>query len=115
MRKTAVGIFLFLMACSVRAQAPTAATDITAAQIQAFLKDGPHDRTSDRAIRVVDIGGYQTGVFGVFRPKNSPVSANLHQTKVGEVYYILEGAGVLVTGGSMHKPTTARPSTARRG
>jgi mannose-6-phosphate isomerase-like protein (cupin superfamily) len=111
MRKTVMGIFLLLIASSAAAQAPMVATDITAAQVQAFIKDAPRDRNSDRPMRVIDAGGYRIGVFGVFRPKNTPPAATMHQTNVSEVYYMLEGAGVLVTGGSMRKPATPRPST----
>jgi mannose-6-phosphate isomerase-like protein (cupin superfamily) len=110
MRKIGLGIFVILMASSVRAQTPTAATDITAAQVQAFIKDAPRDRNSDRPIRVIDVGGYRVGVFGVFRPKDTPPSATVHQTNVTETYYMLEGAGVLVTGGTLRKPVTPRPS-----
>jgi len=111
MRKTVMGMFLLLIASSATAQAPMVATDITAAQVQAFIKDAPQDRNSDRPMRVIDAGGYQIGVFGVFRPKSTPPAATMHQTNVSEVYYMLEGAGVLVTGGSMRKPATPRPST----
>jgi mannose-6-phosphate isomerase-like protein (cupin superfamily) len=110
MRKIVLGIFVMLMASSVKAQSPTAATDITAAQVQAFIKDAPRDRNSDRPIRVIDVGGYRVGVFGVFRPKGTPASATVHQTNVTETYYMLEGAGVLVTGGTLRKPVTPRPS-----
>src|ERR1700733_10979275 len=110
MRKMIVGIFLLLAASSAAAQTPMAATDITAAQVQAFLKDGPRDRNSDRPIRVVDAGGYHVGIFGVFRPKDAPITASIHQTSASEVYYMLEGAGILVTGGKLKKPQTPRPS-----
>jgi mannose-6-phosphate isomerase-like protein (cupin superfamily) len=110
MRKIGMGIFVILMASSVKAQSPTAATDITAAQVQAFIKDAPRDRNSDRPIRVIDVGGYRVGVFGVFRPKDTPSSATVHQTNVSETYYMLEGAGVLVTGGTLRKPVTPRQS-----
>src|ERR1700730_5750842 len=110
MRKMGLGIFVILMASSVKAQSPTAATDITAAQVQAFIKDAPRDRNSDRPIRVIDVGGYRVGVFGVFRPKDTPSSATLHQTNVTETYYMLDGAGVLVTGGTLRKPLTPRQS-----
>jgi mannose-6-phosphate isomerase-like protein (cupin superfamily) len=110
MRKMVLGIFVILMASSVKAQTPTAATDITAAQVQAFIKDAPRDRNSDRPIRVIDVGGYRVGVFGVFRPKETPPSATVHQTNVTETYYMLEGAGVLVTGGTLRKPVTPRQS-----
>ena len=111
MRKTIVAIFLLLLASSARAQAPGAATDITAAQVQAFLKEAPRDRNSDRPIRVVETGGYRIGIFGVFRPKGTPPNATAHQTSVTEVYYMLDGAGMLVTGGTLKKPATPRPST----
>src|SRR5260370_34079423 len=51
MRKLVTGIFVVLIASSAKAQTPTAATDITAPQVQAFIKDAPHDRNSDRPIR----------------------------------------------------------------
>jgi mannose-6-phosphate isomerase-like protein (cupin superfamily) len=111
MRKVIMGIFLLLMASSAKAQAPMVATDITAAQVQAFLKDAPHDRNSDRPMRVIDAGGYRVGVFGVFRPKGTPPNATVHQTNVAEVYYMLEGAGTLVTGGTLKKTATPRAST----
>lgn len=110
MRNIVLGIFVILITTSVKAQTPAAATDITAAQIQAFIKDAPHDRNSDRPIRVVDAGGYRVGVFGVFRPKDAPITATVHQTNVSETYYVLEGAGVLVTGGTLKKPVAPRQS-----
>jgi mannose-6-phosphate isomerase-like protein (cupin superfamily) len=103
--------FLLLVASSANAQAPAGATDITAAQVRAFVEKAPRDRNSDLPIRVVDSGGYHVGVFGVFRPKNTPPAATVHQTNVTEVYYMLDGAGVLVTGGELKKPTTPRSST----
>lgn len=111
MRKAALAMFLLFIAAPARSQAPLGATDITAAQVQAFLKDAPRDRNSDRPIRVLDVGGYRVGVFGVFRPKSAPPNATVHQTSVTEVYYVLEGAGTLVTGGTLKKPATPRPST----
>jgi mannose-6-phosphate isomerase-like protein (cupin superfamily) len=111
MRKILLGIFVLVIASSARAQAPMAATDITAAQVQAFIKDAPHDRNSDRPMRVVDAGGYRVGIFGVFRPKSAPPNATVHQTNVAEIYYVLEGAGTLVTGGTLKKPATPRVST----
>jgi mannose-6-phosphate isomerase-like protein (cupin superfamily) len=111
MRKIMIGMFLLLSVSLARAQAPTAATDITAAQVQAFIKDAPHDRNSDRPMRVVDAGGYRVGIFGVFRPKSALPNATVHQTSVSEIYYVLEGAGMLVTGGTLKKPATPRQST----
>jgi len=111
MRKIVLVMLLLFVAASAKAQAPMAATDITAAQVQAFIKDAPKDRNSDRPMRVVGTGGYRVGIFGVFRPKSAPPNATVHQTSVTEVYYMLEGAGTLVTGGSLKKPATPRQST----
>lgn len=111
MRQVLMGIFVLFIAVSMKAQTATDATDVSGAQIQAFLKDAPRDRNSDRPIRVVDVGGYHVGIFGVFRPKSAPFTAIIHQTDATETYYMLEGAGVLVTGGTLRKPTTPRQST----
>ena len=59
---------------------------------------------SDRPIRVVDVGGYKIGVYGVFRPKSVKQDAVLHETRVSEVYQMLDGAGTLVTGGTLVDP-----------
>jgi mannose-6-phosphate isomerase-like protein (cupin superfamily) len=111
MRTIRMGIFVLLIASSAKAQTPMAATDVTAAQVQAFIKDAPHDRNSDRPIRVIDAGGYHVGVFGVFRPKDAPITATAHRSIATETYIMLEGAGVLVTGGTLKQPTKPRPST----
>jgi hypothetical protein len=73
------------VSASALAQEPLPATDVTAAQMQAFLKALPRDTITDAPIRVVDVGGYRVGVFGVFRPKNDPGDAIAHDTKTSEV------------------------------
>ena len=95
------------LACStasgVAAQGSPAppAVDIRAADIEAFLEALPDDRISDRAIRVAEVGGYKVGVYGVFRPRDLSGRAIRHQTSVTEVYYMVEGSGTLVTGGTI--------------
>lgn len=95
------------LAGSARAQAPApatapVATDVTAADIRAFLDALPRDRVSDLPIRVVGVtGDYRVGVFGVFRPRSVPGDANLHRVNTTEIYYMLSGTATLVTGGSM--------------
>ncbi|HWE53327.1 MAG TPA: hypothetical protein VG273_26275 [Bryobacteraceae bacterium] len=86
---------------ALSAQTPNPATDIRDADIQAFLKALPRDKVSDLPIRVVDVGGYRVGVFGVYRPKNLAGDAIYHETKTTEVYQILDGSGTLVTGGKL--------------
>jgi mannose-6-phosphate isomerase-like protein (cupin superfamily) len=92
------------------------ATDVTATDITAFIAALPADVVSDRPIRVVDVGGYRVGVFGVFRPKDGTNDANLHKTKTSEIYYMLEGSATLVTGGDLIDPRPASAtSTSLRG
>jgi mannose-6-phosphate isomerase-like protein (cupin superfamily) len=99
------------LSASALAQEPLPATDVTAAQMQAFLKALPRDTITDAPVRVVDVGGYRVGVFGVFRPKTDPGDAIAHETRTTEVYYILDGGGTLVTGGKIVNPKT-RPGSA---
>ena len=40
----------------------------------------------------------------LFRPKTAKQEAVFHETKMTEVYYMLEGAGTLVTGGTLVDP-----------
>lgn len=88
-------------ATSLLAQSSLPAVDVTAADIKAFIDALPEDRISDRPIRIVDVGGYKNGVYGVFRPQELSGDSIRHQTSVSEIYYMLEGSGILVTGGTM--------------
>jgi mannose-6-phosphate isomerase-like protein (cupin superfamily) len=91
------------------AQGPLPATDVTSSQVQAFLKALPRDAITDSPIRVVDVGGYRVGIFGVFRPQSQPGDAIAHETRTTEIYYILDGAGTLVTGGKIVDPKPPPP------
>lgn len=102
MLKTAAVAALMLLALSVAAQAPPPpVTDVTHSDIEAFINALPRNKVSDNPIRIVDVGGYHVGVYGVFRPKTIKQESNLHQTKVCEIYYILDGSATLVTGGTI--------------
>lgn len=103
-RKALPGALVLLFACSITAQTPNPATDVTAAAIQEFLNALPRDKVSDSPIRVVNVGGYTVGVFGVFRPKSLAGDAILHETKTTEIYQILGGSGTFVTGGTLVGP-----------
>ena len=111
MRRLLMGVVLVGVAVSAGAQEPLPATDVTAAQMQAFLAALPRNAINDLPVRVADVGGYRVGVFGVFRPKTDPGDAIAHETRTSEVYYILEGGGTLVTGGKIVNP---RPIPANR-
>jgi mannose-6-phosphate isomerase-like protein (cupin superfamily) len=82
-------------------QPPTLATDITAAEVQAVLKAPTGG--GDRQMKVVDMGKYNVSVGVLHRGRTTPgaaVSAINHE-HVTEVYYIVSGAGTLVTGGTV--------------
>jgi mannose-6-phosphate isomerase-like protein (cupin superfamily) len=102
MLKTITCALLLITALAVAAETPSLpATYVTHDDIQNFLKALPSNAVSDKPIRSVDVGGYHVAVYGVLRPKGLAQDANVHLTKVSEIYYILEGAGTIVTGGTM--------------
>ncbi len=108
-----IAMFTVLMAPPAAAQEAPEATDVTSAAIQLFINGLPRDRVSDRAIRIVNVtGNYQVGVWGVFRQKDFPGGANLHEVDTTEIYYMVEGVATLVTGGTL---TDTNPSTPGRG
>src|SRR4029453_2836433 len=92
------GLCFATLAAPVAAQTPLPATDVTAAQMKAFIDAMPKDAITDSAIRAVDVGGSRVGIYGVFRPKSLPGDAIAHETRTTEVYVMLQGAGTLVTG-----------------
>ena len=126
MRALGLGLLMLAFASAASAQnegakakpgEPLPATDITHAQVQAFLKGLPRDAITDAPIRAVDVGGYRVGVYGVFRPKSQPGDAIAHETRTTEIYYIVDGGGTLVTGGKIVdlKPPPAGRNAGPRG
>src|SRR5690349_522571 len=112
MTRTAASLVLLVLVFSTAAQTPPlAATDISHGDIQSFINALPPNVVSDKAIRIVDVGGYHVGVYGVLRPQTIAQEANLHQTKVTEIYYILEGTATLVTGGTIPDPKPLAPGS----
>jgi mannose-6-phosphate isomerase-like protein (cupin superfamily) len=104
-----------LLASSALAQEAPEATDVTSADIRAFIDALPRDRVSDRPIRVVDVtGDYRVGVYAVFRPKTLAGGANKHEVNTTEIYYMLKGAATLVTGGTMRPAGPPIPGTSAR-
>lgn len=108
-------VFVLLAPAVAAAQSPPPALNLSAAEVKAFIDQLPKDRVSDLPIRVTDVGGYRVGVYGVFRPKAPLGDANLHDTTVTEIYYMLEGSGTIVTGGTLvdKRSAGASPNTKR--
>jgi mannose-6-phosphate isomerase-like protein (cupin superfamily) len=90
---------------------PTSATDVTNAEVQMILKMAH----TDEQIKVIDIGKYNVAVGILHRGKTGPNASTaagvsgLSHNQVTEVYYIVSGAGTLVTGGTMIDPRPERP------
>ncbi len=105
-----LAMLVIRVAPPVAAQESPVATDVTSAAIQKFINELPRDRVSDRAIRIVKVtGDYQVGVWGVFRPKEFPGGANLHEVNTTEISYMVEGVATLVTGGTMTETNDRTP------
>jgi mannose-6-phosphate isomerase-like protein (cupin superfamily) len=98
-----IGLVSSALTVSAYAQQGTA-VDVLATDIASFINALPRDAVSDRPIRVVDVGDYRVGVYGVFRPKDFLGGANLHRVETTEIYYIIKGTGTLVTGGQLSDP-----------
>jgi mannose-6-phosphate isomerase-like protein (cupin superfamily) len=102
-RKTGLAAIPFALlfgAAAVNGQ-QIAATDVTAEMIAGTLKQAkPAAPISDLPIRVVDAGGHNVGIAIVRRTVAESQSALVHH-KITEVYLIQDGAGILVTGGTL--------------
>ncbi len=83
------------------AQAPDNATHIPYAEIMTVFEN--LGETIDQQIRVVDIGDELNVAVGILRREGNrtegeEVTSIVHH-RVTEVYYVLSGSGILVTGG----------------
>ena len=93
-------LVLFIVAqAAVSAQTPIA-TDVPKADLDATLARAPAAGVMDQQIRVVDIGKYNVAVGVLHRAAKAKHTAIAH-AQVTEVYHILRGSGVLVTGGAI--------------
>jgi len=83
------------------------ATDVLRAEIEAVM-NAP-DGGVDRQIKVVDVGKLNVAVGvlqrGASANTGGPVRGIAH-TQVTEVYYVVSGAGTLITGGPIVDPTS---------
>jgi mannose-6-phosphate isomerase-like protein (cupin superfamily) len=118
MRSVLVVLFALLTAGSSvvgAQQAPTKplpATDVTTEDVHAALNRNPQAAVNPQPnIHVVDAGGYNVAVGAIHRPQTPPGVAAVH-FKVTEVYQVLEGAGTLVTGGTLVNAKTRASDSA---
>ena len=96
------GLFAAASAVMLARQGKSAsATYIPVADVRAALNRSPQSAVNPQPnISVVDAGGYNVAVGAIHRPETPPGVAAVHY-KVTEIYQVIEGAGTLVTGGTM--------------
>jgi mannose-6-phosphate isomerase-like protein (cupin superfamily) len=104
----------FVVASSAAFAQSPGATDVPKADLDATLARAPAAGVMDQQIRVVDIGKYNVAVGVLHRAAKAKHTAISHG-QVTEVYHILRGSGVLVTGGAIvdATPVAADSETAR--
>jgi mannose-6-phosphate isomerase-like protein (cupin superfamily) len=98
---------VLLVAAPLAAQAPPnvlatdrgKATIFTAADLQAALAKLPGDRPSG-AVRVFSLAPYTVGVE---RRNPQPQGASMHKDRA-ELFYVIDGAATLLTGGTIATP-----------
>ena len=96
-------LFLAAQTPALSQSAPKSAIDVTNADIMTVLKMAQ----TDQQLKVVDIGKYNIGVGILHRNAMKSGAAGvsgLSHNQVTEVYYVMSGAGTLVTGGAMPTP-----------
>src|SRR2546425_1543214 len=101
MRGTLALAFVIAQATAfAQSPAATPAIDIPKADLEATLARAPAAGVMDQQIRVVDIGKYNVAVGVLHRAAKAKHTAISH-AQVTEVYHILQGSGMLVTGGAI--------------
>ena len=102
-RRSSVGTSLSLLVaipalCS--GQAPPPAVDVLKADIDAV--SAAPEGGADRQIKVVDVGKLNVGVGVLLQTKRTTAAGDpiigISHAQVTEVYYVLSGSGVLITG-----------------
>ena len=84
--------------------APLPSTYIPAAMVEATAQEAIANDVTDTAIRTVDAGGHNVGVGVVQRAAGTNLPGGAVHTQVTEVYHVIRGSGLLVTGGTLVNP-----------
>ena len=112
----AAGVVITLGAVALGQSTKLAATDITAADVQAVLKAGAA-RTPpavDQTLKVVDIGkggNLAVGIIHRGRTTDTGAVGGLYHTDTTEAYYIVSGGGTLWTGGTIENGKPSAPDS----
>jgi mannose-6-phosphate isomerase-like protein (cupin superfamily) len=92
-------IALLLIMAAEPQQPPVPATFITRTEHEAVLKEQIEKAVVDQPIKASEVRGGKTSVAMLHRVK--PEANALIHDHVTETYYILQGSGTIVTGGSL--------------
>ena len=95
------------------AQNPVPAADVTADVIQTAVERMKAEGITDVPVRTIDAGGHNVGVAVIYRPAATDIAGGAVHNEVTEVYYVIEGRGTRVTGGTLSNPQV-RELNARR-
>ena len=100
----------FALALAEEQQPAAAGTFISADEIAATLKQSIANNVVDQPVKAADVPGGHKASLALLRRVRPETSALIHD-HVTEIYQIVEGAGTLVTGGSL---TDAKPTDLTR-
>ena len=114
MRKVTLIIFILVFSHKIFAQLVTSkdtsltkASIVRSLEIKGAIKTVEGRAIADSVLRLLSIGGkYNVGISLVSRSKvkgKTPADAIVHDS-ITEVYQIIEGKGILVTGGFLNSP-----------
>jgi len=98
---------------AVLAQAAPAArgvaTDIKASDVQALAKSMSKLPGGDELLKVTSInnGEYNVAVAVVHRAKAENIAASLEHNQITEIYHVISGSGMMVSGGTMDNSKAA--------
>jgi hypothetical protein len=86
------------------------ATILSASDFSKLLQAVPPKSSTDQPLRIIDAGPAYVGVFVVRRPEEADQGCTIeHDTLANDdttsILFVLKGAGTIVTGGRLAKPT----------
>ena len=80
------------------------AADVTQVDIIETTENAILNNVTDTPMRTIDAGGHNVGVALAHRGPSSNVVAGTIHSEVTEIYTVLAGSGILVTGGRLLNP-----------
>ena len=107
---TAATTALVSVAISAGSEIRLPATFLSATDISKVVKGMSPTAATDEPLRTVDAGAANVGIFVVHRPQEADQGCTIeHDTlvndKTASIFFVLEGAGTIVTGGKLANPT----------